>query len=416
MRRQGDDGRDPGERPHRHLAGGRRGREGRGGRGGERRRLRDLRLFAGDDWQTPEERERIRELGKQMRPPAKYIWLSIIGMHLVIAGTWGLSYLIMHAVFQSAYPELEWPIWRQFLTIELAFFLLLGFIHLVRLFYRPLRRQMEWFFNLIIAMKELSKGNFDVTFKSNPKYMGQFGPLVSTFNEMASELHQMERMRQEFISNVSHEFQSPLTSIAGFARALRTDELPAETTSHYLDIIETESKRLSRLSDNLLKLTSLESKHHPFEPKPYRLDRQLRHIILSCEPLWQRKNIEMDVDLPEATIVADEDLMSQVWINLLHNSIKFTPEGGTVGVRLTTSDDRIHAVVYNSGPDISPQALPHLFERFFKEDKARERAGGGSGLGLSIVKKIVDMHDGDIAASNRPKGGAQFAVSLPSGS
>ncbi|MFC5406399.1 ATP-binding protein [Cohnella soli] len=382
----------------------------------ERRRRREWCATDNDDWQTPEEREKLKEISRQLRPPAKFIWMGIIGIHLSVVGTWVISYYTVRAIFNRTHPELGWPIWKQILTIELSFLLMYAIIKFAHVFVRPLRRQMDWFFHLIGAMKQLSKGNFDVKFKANPKYMGQFGPLVTTFNEMASELSQMERMRQEFISNVSHEFQSPLTSIAGFAKALQAGDLPDATKHHYLDIIETESKRLSRLSDNLLKLTSLESKHHPFEPKKYRLDRQLRHLILLCEPLWQEKDIEMDVDLPEVTIVADEDLISQVWINLLHNSIKFTPKGGTVGVRLTTSGPLVHALVYNNGPDISSEALPHLFERFFKEDKSRERERGGSGLGLSIVQKIVDMHDGEIAASNRPQGGAQFAVSLPASS
>lgn len=105
---------------------------------------------------------------------------------------------------------------------------------------------------MINAKQRLSKGNFDVNLNANSRFMGHFEPLVNSFNAMASELSQMEQMRQEFISNVSHEFQSPLTSIGGFARALRNDELPPETRKHYLDIIEMESARLSKLSDNLL--------------------------------------------------------------------------------------------------------------------------------------------------------------------
>jgi signal transduction histidine kinase len=223
----------------------------------------------------------------------------------------------------------------------------------------------------------------------------------------------MEEMRQEFISNVSHEIQSPLTSIAGFAQALHRDDLSSETRNHYLNIIETESKRLSRMSDNLLKLTSLESNQHPFEAKRYRLDRQIRHLILSCEPLWQSKNIEMEVEMPELTISADEDLMSQVWINLIHNSIKFTPEGGMIQVKLAHKNDRIHFEIVDTGKGISADSLPHLFERFYKEDKSRDREGGGSGLGLSIVKKIVDMHGGEVYASNHREWGAMFTVILP---
>jgi two-component system phosphate regulon sensor histidine kinase PhoR len=135
-------------------------------------------------------------------------------------------------------------------------------------------------------------------------------------------------------SNVSHEIQSPLTSISGFSRALQNEGLSTEERNHYLVIIETESKRLSKLSDNLLKLTSLESKQHPFDPKAYRLDKQLRKVVLACEPQWVEKGIEMDIDLGEVEIVADEDMMNQVWVNLIHNGIKFTPIGGTIRIEL----------------------------------------------------------------------------------
>ena len=138
------------------------------------------------------------------------------------------------------------------------------------------------------------------------------------------------------------EIESPLTSIRGFASALQQDHLTAEERRHYLDIIEAESVRLSRLSANLLKsLTSLESDHVRFEPKGYRLDTQIRGLILACEPQWAEKDLEMDVTLEEADITADEDLLSQVWINLLHNSIKFTPRGGSVRVALYRRGDRL---------------------------------------------------------------------------
>lgn len=363
--------------------------------------------------ESKEQRQRMKEMGKQFRPPRKHIFIILVFLHAAIASCWGIAYVIMGAIYRTWFPQFGHGLLRQYLTVFLCFFVLFLLMTLVRLFYAPVRQQMDWFLQMINAMKELSKGNFNVSLEMNKKFIGQFGPLVSGFNEMAVELNQMETMRQEFISNVSHEIQSPLTSIAGFARALQNDSLSPETRKHYLGIIETESKRLSRISDNLLKLTSLESNQHPFEAKPYRLDRQIRHIILSCEPLWQTKSIEMDVELPELTISADEDLMSQVWVNLLHNSIKFTPEGGTIRLRLARKQDLIQLDLIDSGKGISDEALPHLFERFYKEDKARDRSGGGSGLGLSIVQKIVHMHGGEVFAGNEPGLGAIFTIQLP---
>jgi len=363
--------------------------------------------------ENKEHRRRMREMGKDFRPPMKMIVLFAVFAHLGIAASWTLSYALMDFVCRMWFPQFGHTMLRQYLVVVLALALLFVAASLVRVFFAPVRRRMEWFLQLINAMKQLSKGNFNVNLEANPRFMGQFTPLATGFNEMASQLNHMEKMRQEFISNVSHEIQSPLASIAGFARALQRDDLALETRKHYQNIIETESMRLSRMSDNLLKLTSLESSHPPFEKAAYRLDRQIRHLILSCEPLWREKNIDMDVDLPECRITADEDLMSQVWINLIHNGIKFAAEGGSIGVRLSKLGDRVRVQIADDGPGISATALPHIFERFFKEDKARERSAGGSGLGLSIVKKIVELHGGEAYAYNRSRSGAAFVIELP---
>ncbi|MNC16301.1 Alkaline phosphatase synthesis sensor protein PhoR [compost metagenome] len=213
---------------------------------------------------------------------------------------------------------------------------------------------------------------------------------------MALNLEQTENMRQEFISNVSHEIQSPLASIKGFAYVLQNDELTPEERKHFLSIIETETGRLSRLSENLLKFAALEADSVKFEPKPYRLDKQLRTLILSCEPQWSEKKLKMDAFLDSVTLTADEDMMSQVWINLIHNSIIFTPEGGSIQVDLHQHGKAVECKISDTGVGIDEDAQKHIFERFYKADKARDRAKKGSGLGLAIVKKIVETHGGKI--------------------
>ncbi|UUZ91437.1 HAMP domain-containing histidine kinase [Paenibacillus sp. P25] len=261
---------------------------------------------------------------------------------------------------------------------------------------------IQIFKNVIDAMRRIAKGDFQVSLEKGKQAEGVFGELVDSINHMAGELNQMEKLRQEFISNVSHEIQSPLTSINGFVRALQQEGLTEEERTRYLSIIETESARLSKISDNLLKLTSLESNHHPFEPQRYRLDKRLRRIILACEPQWDEKGLEMEIDLEETELTADEDLLSQVWINLLHNAIKFTPQGGRIGIHLQRSGEAAEVRLSDTGIGISAEDLPHIFERFFKADVSRERSKGGDGLGLSIVKKIVELHHGTIRAESTP--------------
>ena len=269
------------------------------------------------------------------------------------------------------------------------------------------------FRSVLDAMGRISRGDFTVSLDMSAEAGGQFYAFARSFNDMAARLGALEKMRQEFVSNVSHEIRSPLTSIAGFARALRGAELTAEERERYLGIIETECVRLSRLSDNLLKLAALESDHPPFEPRRYHLDRQLREAVLACEPQWVEKSIEMEVDLEPVEIVADSDLMSQVWANLLHNSVKFTPRGGKVGVRLRLAGGQAEVVVSDTGIGIGEEDLPLIFERFHKADRSRNRAAGGSGLGLSIAKKIIELHRGAITARSRPGEGAEFTVRLP---
>lgn len=272
------------------------------------------------------------------------------------------------------------------------------------------------FDSIIKAQRKISEGDFNVSLDKNTEGMGPFSELVASVNDMALELSKMEKMKQEFISNVSHEIQSPLTSIRGFAQALRNNQLSSENRIHYLNIIEAESMRLSKLSDNLLRLASLEADTVKFEPKVYRLDKQLRRIILACEPQWMDKNINMDVSLEEIEIIADEDIMNQVWSNLIHNGIKFTSEGGSVRVELHQLGELIEFKISDTGIGITEEDQNYVFERFFKADKSRKPSIKGSGLGLSIVKKIVDMHHGTISIQSKLGAGTTFTVSLPSGS
>lgn len=266
---------------------------------------------------------------------------------------------------------------------------------------------------LMDALERISKGDFRVRLNHKLKEDEPFARLVKGVNEMALNLEQTENMRQEFISNVSHEIQSPLASIKGFTYVLDSDELTPEERKHFLSIIETETMRLSRLSENLLKLAALEAHSMKFEPKPYRLDKQLRTVILSCEPQWRGKNIRMDAFLDSITVTADEDMLSQVWINLIHNSIKFTPEDGCIRVDLHRRGNTVECKISDTGIGIDEDAQKHVFERFYKADKSRERAKKGSGLGLAIAKKIVETHGGKITVQSEPGAGTVFTVSLP---
>lgn len=263
--------------------------------------------------------------------------------------------------------------------------------------------------SILFAIEELNKGNFSVTLETN----GHRNEISDKFNEMAKNLGDLETMRQDFISNVSHEIQSPLTSIGGFAALLQNDALPAGERRHYAEIIESESRRLSSLSGNLLKLSALDGGEKPLTITTFRLDRQLQQTALTLEPQWSAKSLNVEADLEKCEYSGDEDLLSQVWVNLLHNAVKFTPDGGTVSVQLKTDGGQLKITVADSGVGISAEDAVHIFERFYKADKSRDRALGGSGLGLSLVKKIAELHGASVGVDSDPGKGTAFTVILP---
>lgn len=268
------------------------------------------------------------------------------------------------------------------------------------------------------ALDRISKGDFEIRIDKrkyrDTKHVNEhFTDLVDKINNMAQELGEMETMRQDFVSNVSHEIQSPLTSIKGFVSLLKDETLSRHDRLHYIAVIESESQRLSKLGENLLRLSILETEFVELNPKIYSLSRQLKDVILLLEPLWSGKEMEISLNEETADIFADEDLINQVWINLLNNSIKFTPDGGRITVSVSGDNTQVLVAISDSGIGMTEETLTHIFERFYMADKARSRNAGGSGLGLSIVNRIVQMHHGNIDVESKLGEGTTFKISIP---
>ncbi len=340
--------------------------------------------------------------GENKRPGKIGVVFGFAVLFVAFEGFVALAYvLVKHAAFSESATVMLSGLGG--LVFFCVFAALLSFIRL-RHFKRTHRRFPH---DIVLdALGEIARGNFDVFLEPNPN--DPHSEMAGAINEMAKNLGSLETMRQDFISNVSHEIQSPLTSIKGFAALLQNDDLPSDERRRYAAIIEAESSRLSSLSDNLLKLSALDGEKKPLNLKEYRLDKQLSQIILSLEPQWSSKNINFDVNLPKYTITADEGLLLQVWVNLLHNAIKFTHDGGEITVKL--SDDAV--TITDSGIGIAESDLIHIFERFYKADKARDRALGGNGLGLSLVKKIVELHGFRITVESEINKGTRFTIRL----
>ncbi|BAM46788.1 sensor histidine kinase [Amphibacillus xylanus] len=261
------------------------------------------------------------------------------------------------------------------------------------------------------ASEKLATGDFSTRLPTDRQ--DELGRLMHSFNNMAEALENMEEVRKQFISNISHEMQSPLTSIKGYAGALRDGLVSEENQQDYLDIIYQEVDRLSRLSNNLLKMASLDAEKDLIKLETYRLDEQIRRVILSIEPLWREKNISVELDLSKTYIYANQDLMEQVWLNLIVNAIKYNRENGEIYISFYKDDQDIVVRINDTGIGIDQKDIPYLFDRFYKVDRSRSEFSSGNGLGLSITKKIIQIHNGSIDLVSQKGIGTTFFVRLP---
>lgn len=261
------------------------------------------------------------------------------------------------------------------------------------------------------ATKRIAAGDFNV--KLNIKQTGELGTLARSFEEMMHDLQQLEQMRREFVTNVSHEVQSPLTSISGYAQALKQVNLSEQERSRYLEIIIAEAKRMSKMSDNLLKLSMLESQSQQPRLSTLSLDEQIRRVIVTLQPQWSARNIHFELDLQGVKVLADHDQLNQVWTNILSNGIKFSKDGGVIHVSTKQDIKNVTIRISDTGIGIPLEDQKRIFERFFKSDRSHSRKYDGSGMGLAIVKQIVSLHQGDIRVESEPGQGTTFIVTLP---
>lgn len=336
----------------------------------------------------------------------------IAALNLFLASMVAAAFSLTAVVFaRIAYQPT--PLAAQIINSLLGSFFAFLVLAIIGRLFTPRKGEMRLLGPIIEALDRIAIGDFAVRLDDTTRDNAMLGTLARSVNTMAIGLEQIETMRQEFISNVSHEIQSPLTSIRGFARALQSDRLGSDERRHYLTIIETECMRLSKLSDNLLALASLESAGLRVEAKAYRLDQQIRDVVVAAEPQWVEQGLDIEVNLEAITIVADADRLRQVWTNLLHNSVKFTPPGGQIRISLCRQGEDVIVEIADTGVGIAEEDLPHVFERFFKADRSRERARGGSGLGLAIAHKIITLHNGTIGVESTPSAGSTFTVRLP---
>lgn len=261
---------------------------------------------------------------------------------------------------------------------------------------------------LISSMDRLAKGDYSTRISMGKGKIG--GSVEKSFNKMAEELENTEMLRSDFINGLSHEFKTPIVSIRGFAKLLKKSGLTDTERMEYLNIIDEESQRLARLSNNVLELTKLENQSILTDVTYYNLSEQIRRVMVLLEKKWSARNIIPILDFKEYFITANEELLKQVWINLIDNAIKFVPESGELEVKIAQNEDGIRVDVINEGQPISEEEKNRIFRKFYQSDKSH--SSEGNGIGLSIVKRIVELHNGSINV-NSGNGRNNFSIFIP---
>lgn len=261
---------------------------------------------------------------------------------------------------------------------------------------------------LIRGMTQLANGHFEERMEF--REISAMKELSDAFNSLASELQNTEMLRSDFVNNFSHEFKTPIVSIRGFARILQRSDLTEQQRQEYVGIIVEESTRLANMATNVLNLTKLEKQTILTNQQEFNLAEQLRRCILLLEKKWESKHLNVSAEFLECLISGDEELLREVWVNLLDNAIKFSPEGGELAVCINTLDQWTEVSIRNHGPQIPPEQFKRLYDKFWQGDPSR--ASEGTGIGLAIVKRVVDLHGGQIDARSTPEE-TVFTVRLP---
>lgn len=259
------------------------------------------------------------------------------------------------------------------------------------------------------ALKKIAAGDYDVKLEIHEKGK-DFDVIEDDFNAMVEKLKSNEYLHKDFSSNISHEFKTPLSIIKGYADLLAASDISEEHKS-YANMISEESRRLTTLTSNLLRLSSIEQSQVHIKKVSFSLDEQIRQAVLSMDSKWMEKNIEMDLELHDIVFVGDEELLGHVWFNLLDNAIKFTDKGGKISINLSKDKGEIVASFEDSGIGMDSETMENIFQQFYRGNTGKRYEG--SGLGLSLVQRIVQLHGGTVLVESVQGMGSNFTVILP---
>ena len=321
--------------------------------------------------------------------------LVTLEMLICVLISYGLDLL-----FNKVFP------WEIPLELEMiAVCLLVGILvtsQLSKFFFNPIKK-------LRGAMDRVAEGDYSVRLeeKSSSKEIME---IYTGFNLMVHELNATEILQSDFVSNVSHEFKTPITAIEGYSTLLQGSDNLDEDQQAYIEKILFNTKRLSSLMGSILLLSKLENQQIPSQQAEYRLDEQIRQSIVALEPAWAQKDIEFEAEMEKTCYLGNEPMMRHVWDNIISNAVKFSPNGGIIRIRLEKKQKELTVIVEDQGPGLTEEAQKHIFDKFFQADASHKQEGNG--LGLALVKRILTMEKGQITAENKPEGGCRFSVTL----
>lgn len=247
---------------------------------------------------------------------------------------------------------------------------------------RPIRK-------LIFLINQLASGDFSVRMEKKENAPSEMRELADSFNRMAEELGNTELLRSDFVDNFSHELKTPIVSIIGFAKMARFGDLSAQERNEYLDVIISESTRLSTLATNILNLSKVEKQIILTDVKPYNICEQIRVSIILLQSKWEEKSLNISFEGQDVYLIGNEEMLGQVWVNLIDNAIKYSPNGSSVNIRLNidAQNGELAFTIHNSGEPIKEEALSHIFDKFYQGDTSH--ASAGNGLGLALCMPIV---------------------------
>ena len=327
-------------------------------------------------------------------------------MFITVFAVFTLITLVWYLLFRCGLLSVN-PFGRHIPILLLALgSLLLGSVialYVGRLIVRPVQ-------NISVAFDKLSAGDFDVKVPENER-LREIREIAQHFNAMTYDLSHVETLRSDFVANVSHEFKTPIAAIEGYATLLQTPNLSPENHAHYVERILENSRRLTNLSGNILMLSKLENQEIIPGKTEFRLDEQLLKCILLLESKWTEKEIEWDIELYRQTYYGSEELLEQVWLNILDNAIKHSPQGGSISVALTDTGTELFVRIADRGDGMTEEIQKHIFEKFYQGDSSHKAEGNG--LGLALVKRIIELSKGQIYVRSSPGSGAEFQITLP---